>query len=159
MNIVILRHGEAQAYAASDAQRQLTDYGVEQAIKAGYCLRDIAFTPDLVWASPYIRAQQTCENVLAPFNTIKSLSNQLLVPDANPQAVIDEISQQSCQNLLLVSHQPLVGHLIRLLADNGIQRTQPMATASMAFLSGETPFAGCFKLQFYRHAPNFEPAL
>lgn len=160
MQLVIMRHGEAETFADSDKNRQLTAYGREQATKAGSCLADLNFSFQALWISPYIRAQQTAEQVLlallskSPQVDLIQKTLPILTPDNNPVTVISALEASDVDSLLIVSHQPLVSHLIALLAGVESYRV-PMATASMALLQTETIAAGCFDLKCLRHSPNY----
>ncbi|MFP3681833.1 phosphohistidine phosphatase SixA, partial [Pseudomonas sp. SIMBA_041] len=58
----------------------------------------------------------------------------------------------SADNLLLVSHQPLVGNLIGLLQHGHLRDPQPMNTASLAELEGDWPLAGLMTLNAVTHS-------
>lgn len=162
MNIVILRHGEAQTDAPSDAERQLTEYGREQAIAAGQCLLQQGLLFDTVWISPYTRAQQTASAALGALlgedniGTVSRITQEFLTPDNNPSAVLEAIDGCSAQNLLIVSHQPLVSALVGVLLDADHRAGPPMSPATMVSLSAEVILPGCCELQWLRHAPTFE---
>ncbi|ARN76116.1 phosphohistidine phosphatase SixA [Oceanicoccus sagamiensis] len=156
MNIVILRHGEAEIYADSDAQRNLTDYGREQAQAAGVCLKALALDFKQVWVSPYIRAQQTADGVLSALGDIPRETVDALIPESSPINLVDTLSTYSGGDLLIVSHQPLVSALVGLLENADHRSGPPMSPASMAMLTADTLLAGCCQLQWLRHAPNFE---
>jgi phosphohistidine phosphatase len=152
MNIVIMRHGQAESQAATDFDRALTIPGIEQASAAGGCLSGLGLSFDQAWVSPYLRTQQTADQVLSQLSVGKRLSVDLLVPETPPIDLINALAEQSCENLLLVSHQPLVSSLVSSLAGIHV----PMSTASMALLETPVAAAGCAELQWLRHAPGFE---
>lgn len=157
MNIIILRHGEAESYAESDAARNLTPCGQTQASNAGSCLKQLGIQPDMIWVSPLVRAQQTCAAAMAAMQcSVKPHTTELLIPEANPTQLINELSQRSFSTLLLVSHQPLVSALVGLFGDNDKRVGPPMSPGSMALLQTEIPLAGCCELQWLRHAPHFD---
>ena len=165
MKLLIMRHGEAQTHAADDAQRRLTDYGREQAQRAGQCLTQQGFVPDQLWVSPYTRAQQTAQEVLqtlvvADGHTVEQQTLEILVPESSTTAVIESIGKSRCNAILIVSHQPLVSALLGALVygDTAAARHRgpPMAPASMALLQADERLAGCCDLLWLRHAPNFE---
>lgn len=156
MNIVVMRHGEAQAHSRDgDAARTLTDRGMQQAQRAGRCLRECGVVPDEIWFSPYRRALQTAELVLESLNTVCSRSCEALVPEADPAQVLHIISRCAVDTLLLVSHQPLVSHLLSRLS--GLDRfTIPvLAPASMVLLQAPEALPGCFEIHWQRHSPDF----
>ena len=61
MKVWILRHGEAQAHARTDAERNLTEQGRAEALRSAAHL--IGQPIDAIFASPYVRAQQTAQLV------------------------------------------------------------------------------------------------
>ena len=64
MKIFIMRHGEAEHFADSDAARQLTPRGrVESEAVARACKEQGFAQFDKVLVSPYIRAQQTWQEI------------------------------------------------------------------------------------------------
>jgi phosphohistidine phosphatase len=156
MHIVIMRHGEAEPFVTSDEQRNLTDNGRSQAIAAGRCLKQLAIEFDQVWVSPYVRTQQTADGVLESFVGANRQTVDVLVPDSNPQIIMDRIESSLCQRLLIISHQPLVSSLVAVLESGRRAGGPPMSPASMAFLTAEHLLAGCCQLKWLRHSPNFE---
>lgn len=152
MKIVIMRHGQAEPQAATDFERPLTMLGLQQASAAGSCLSALGFSFDQMWVSPYLRTQQTADQVLAQLPVSKRISLDLLVPETRPLDLISAIGEQSYQNLLLVSHQPLVSSLVASLAGEHV----PMSPSSMALLEIPIAAADCAELQWLRHAPGFE---
>jgi phosphohistidine phosphatase len=151
MKVWILRHGEAQARARSDADRELTAHGREQVLhSAGHLLGK----PQLkIIASPYVRARQTAELVRQALGfTEPVVIVPWLTPDSDPKQVLSHLDAHAAQEILLVSHQPLVGSLIGLAVHGSTQQAEPMGTASLAELSGELPLAGAMELLSLRHA-------
>jgi phosphohistidine phosphatase len=125
MKLWVLRHGEAHHQAPTDAERELTEAGRAEVLRSAAHLQGLAL--DAIYASPYVRAQQTAE----------------LVRDA-----LGHGEPIKLENILLVSHQPLVSTLLGLL-DN---HEHHMGTASLAELDGEWPLAGLMTLRSLRHA-------
>jgi len=150
-----MRHGEAEANAASDEVRNLTHYGLSQATLAGKLLQRLGFEFDQVWVSPYVRAMQTADAVLSayPENVLHRETTQLLVPEALPADITDRIAEAPDCNLLLVSHQPLVSALVGVLEEGHATFGPPMAPATMALLTAESILPGCCQLQWLKHAP------
>ena len=151
MKVWVLRHGEAEAHARSDDQRQLTDHGRKQVLKsAGHLLGQPL---QLILASPYVRAQQTAALVHQALGFDKQVVTvPWLTPESDPDRVIAELDALGVEEVLLVSHQPLVGQLVGLLVDGNRQAAAPMGTASLAELKGEHSLAGLMTLLSLRHA-------
>lgn len=56
----LLRHGEAETHGLRpDAERALTERGIEQARAAGQALARLGIAPELVFTSPKVRARDT----------------------------------------------------------------------------------------------------
>ncbi|MBA1231616.1 phosphohistidine phosphatase SixA [Pseudomonas viridiflava] len=150
MKVWILRHGEAQSRARSDAERELTAHGREEVLKSAVHL--IGKPLQKILASPYVRAQQTAGLV----HRFLGFSEEIitvswLTPDSDPRQVLDHLEALGANEVLLVSHQPLVGALIGLLTHGSYQDAEPMSTASLAELEGEHVLAAGMKLNSVRH--------
>lgn len=151
MKVWVLRHGEAHNQAASDAARELTPRGREQVLRSAAHL--LAEPLQAILASPYVRAQQTAELVHEALGFAQPIKTvPWLTPEQSPQQVADRIAALELDNVLLVSHQPLVGTLLGLLESGHLNHEHPMGTASLAELEGDWPLAGLMTLKSLRHA-------
>ncbi|HEN8711645.1 TPA: phosphohistidine phosphatase SixA [Pseudomonas putida] len=152
MKLWVLRHGEAEPRAHTDAERRLTAHGREQVLHSTAYL--LGQPLQAIIASPYVRAQQTAALVhdslgfAEPVRTVPWLT-----PDSNVQGVIAELERLGLEHVLLVSHQPLVGALVGMLEHGHAQQPAPLSTASLAQLEGDWPLAGLMTLQALQHAP------
>ncbi|MCR8922930.1 phosphohistidine phosphatase SixA [Dasania sp. GY-MA-18] len=154
MEIVILRHGQAEGYATSDASRNLTERGKADALRAGACLAELGLQFDALWVSPYVRAQQTAQQLLTSLPDLQIVSLDMLTPESDLKSVFDFIHRSGLQRVLLVSHQPLVSDLVAYMTEpNGYGPA--MAPASMACVENKHGLPGCGELRWLRHAPEF----
>ncbi|NMY04497.1 phosphohistidine phosphatase SixA [Pseudomonas sp. WS 5059] len=143
MKLWILRHGEAESHASSDAQRNLTERGREEVLHSAAYL--IGQPISAIIASPYARAQQTAQLVREALGFVPEIRTvPWLTPDGNPLQVLEKLDTDD--SVLLVSHQPLVGNLISFLQHGHQRQPQPMHTASLAELEGDFPLAGLMSL-------------
>lgn len=148
--LCLLRHGEAEAMAPSDALRRLTARGEQQVRDAAEQLRDLGLQRMLV--SPYVRAQQTAALVQQTLGFTGPLQTvPWLTPDSSPQQALAELDAFEGESVLLVTHQPFVGALAGLLVHGSRQQALPMQTASLALLTGDSWAAGCMTLQALVH--------
>ncbi|WDM61031.1 phosphohistidine phosphatase SixA [Pseudomonas sp. NEEL19] len=146
MKLWVLRHGEAELRANTDAERRLTAHGREQVVRSAAHL--LGQPLQAIIASPYVRAQQTAALVHETMGFAEPLRTvPWLTPEADVQQVIGEIERLGLQHVLLVSHQPLVGNLVGLLQHGHLQQPAAMSTASLAELEGEWPLAGLMTLK------------
>jgi phosphohistidine phosphatase len=103
-----------------------------------------------IYASPFLRAQQTAELVKTALNFGPEIRTvDWLTPDYRPQAVAEQLV--SVDNVLLVSHNPLVGNLLGYLQHGHVQDPEAVKTAGLAELEGDLPLAGGMKLNSIRH--------
>lgn len=150
MKLWLLRHGEAEPMNHDDAERTLTIYGRQQSMQAAEALRGRSLLRVLV--SPYVRAQQTADlfcQALGYSGARETVS--WLTPESVSRQVITELDHYPEDEILLVSHQPLLGDLAGLLIHGHRQAPLPMSTASLAELEGEAVAAGLMNLRDLRH--------
>ena len=143
-----MRHGEAGFSASSDATRSLTDFGRKQATQAGLWLNQQDFKFDLGLVSPYLRAQQTYSELSAYCPVLKIETDNFLVPGGSPSHIADllmTLSARGIENVIIVSHLPLVGYLVNELCP---EVSPPMfPTAAIACV--ELPPNAAGKLEWF----------
>lgn len=116
MKIFIMRHGQAEHFAASDAERALTDLGRSASVTvAQRCVEQGISHFDKVLVSPYLRAQQTWYEISKYFSAESVETSDDITPYGDSEQVFDYISaiadHEKLDSILLVSHLPLVGYL------------------------------------------------
>ena len=150
MRLWLLRHGEAEAHARSDAERALTAQGRHEVRQAAQQLMGRPL--ELVLVSPYVRAQQTAavvKDLLGFAGMLRTVP--WLTPDSAPGEALSELDRYAANEILLVTHQPLVGNLGGWLVHGHRQQPLAMATASLAALEGEMLAAGAMDLLALTH--------
>ena len=140
MKLYLIRHGAAEAGAPDDMSRNLTVRGESQAQAAASWLAQNISGPVSLWASPYVRTQQTAAPIAKALG-IDIVAHHCLQPGMTPQKVVDELCQQQ-KSIILVTHLPLVGRLASLLTEGSIF-DQPWSPAEIWQLEGEVFAAGC----------------
>ncbi len=123
MKVFIMRHGEAEHFAASDAERELTQYGRAQSTAVAKACQEQGFKQfDLVLVSPYIRAQQTWETVSGQLGAKECQTYDEITPYGDSEAAFSYVTAVAQLNNLdtvfIVSHLPLVGYLTAEFATN-----------------------------------------
>ncbi|WP_404390663.1 phosphohistidine phosphatase SixA [Pseudoalteromonas phenolica] len=118
--ILIMRHGEAVPMQADDAARELTPRGISQANEMALWLK-AHFQPQAILVSPFIRAQQTAEQV-KKHNQVSyfEVCNDI-VPSGDARFAIDYLETLMSLNpeldtWLLVAHMPIVSYLVDQLS-------------------------------------------
>jgi len=117
MRIFIMRHGQAQVMARSDQSRELTPHGKCEVEQMASWLAHQKIHFDAIFVSPYIRAQQTAKIVKNTLATSTSLTTlDFITPEDSAKRMHNYIdcafSENSMENVLIVSHMPLVSYLV-----------------------------------------------
>lgn len=158
MRIWVLRHGEAERQTQYDPDRVLTARGSDDAKNAGIVLSKFVPATLQIFASPYKRAQQTAQAAALALPHQHIATVEWLTPDTDPRVTLRALEQLPHNDILLVSHQPLVSALGGLLTDGDYRAGPPMSPASLAELDLSTIGVGSAKLVSLRHAPDFHKA-
>ena len=151
--LLVMRHGEASWDAAEDRNRQLTSRGELQAEIAADLLLHGQWRPDLILVSPYVRTRQTAGPITDALGTAAVISQEL-TPDTPVEQLIKYVDSQKFENLLIVSHQPLVSTFIAHICGDEVSKF-PMDTASMAMLDFSVLSRGCGSLRALYHSGNY----
>ena len=122
MDIYLLRHSDAvdqnERGYTRDADRPLTEGGARKMKKIAKAVQEMGVSFDTILSSPYRRAKETAEIVgeVMECRSIIRLTPHLVVGES-PTAIIKEINEDypDSKRLLLVSHEPLLTHLISVL--------------------------------------------
>ncbi|MGL4516513.1 MAG: phosphohistidine phosphatase SixA [Shewanella sp.] len=153
MQLFLMRHGEAGFNAQSDRDRILTDLGRQHTALMSHWLAQHVRDFDLVLVSPYLRAQQTWQELSQHFPEPRHwLVLDDLVPTADPAHVAALIlaygESYNAKNLLIISHMPLLGFLVSELVP-GVE--PPLfATSGITLIDKEPDHASLL----WQHAPH-----
>ncbi|WMC12036.1 phosphohistidine phosphatase SixA [Oceanimonas pelagia] len=146
MNIFIMRHGQAAPQASNDALRPLTEQGCEEVCLMAQWLAPQVPVFDRVLVSPYVRSQQTWQQMSRFIPGIQVDDCNELTPDTDADLTASLILAY-CEperegNLLVVSHMPLVGFLIESLCPGTLAPI--FVTAGIARITLEKGHGGLF---------------
>jgi len=155
MKLLLMRHGEANFNAPTDAQRPLTRRGSVSVIQQSRHLTIPWHEFTSLCVSPYIRAQQTASLLLQNYAHKKHGLNLHTLDCITPHGEISQVQnfllEQQNEGIILVTHQPLVSGLIGHFCHDDEHVGEPMLPASMALLEGEVAAAGCLRLTHLFH--------
>jgi phosphohistidine phosphatase SixA len=113
MLLYFMRHGEAEDAAAgqADAERRLTERGLQRSRQAGTALQKMAVTLDLILTSPLQRAAQTAEAVGQALGVSVTPAEALAGPSLDEVRLMWEEHGRPA-GLMLVGHEPDFSHLV-----------------------------------------------
>ncbi|MFD1260151.1 phosphohistidine phosphatase SixA [Entomomonas asaccharolytica] len=136
MNLWLLRHGEAEFRITTDAARNLTEDGEQEVLTTAQKLQNRPI--DIILHSPYKRAIQTAMLVCRAIGYKGKIEEvDWITPEDNAQLVIKKLDNYQGKNILIVSHQPLLGILAALLTEGSPQFPLSLSTAELIHLEGE----------------------
>ncbi|MBF6033434.1 phosphohistidine phosphatase SixA [Pseudomonas sp. P155] len=149
MKLWVLRHGEAVRYGSCpDSERELTEHGRKEVLNSAAHLIGQPLTA--IYASPYLRAQQTAQIVREALGFEPEIRTvEWLTPEVDPDKVTDQLV--SVSNVLLVSHNPLVGNLLSYLQHGAGYPPEKVSTAGLAELESAELLIGSMTLNSLKH--------
>lgn len=164
MIVTVWRHGKA-GQASEDRLRELTPRGQRDIPRGAQSLLDICErrntpVPDALWYSRWQRTWQTAERIADVFTALAPVSEEALIPGCSPQDVERALErlwqgERLPEHLVLVSHQPLVSHLVDYLTgEPGASPSQP--PGGLVTLSLNVPAASCATLLWWAFPPDYE---
>ena len=117
LEILFLRHAEAERKAATDFDRILTKKGREDATRAGKRLAELELKPDLVLSSPAPRALETAKLAAAALGA-GDVATDPAIYDASRETLAKTIAKRagSARRLMVVGHNPGLSDLASWLA-------------------------------------------
>lgn len=152
MLIYLLRHGDAP-FESSCGERSLSSQGEIETRQVVEQHQDSLLKLQLIVCSPVLRARQTLQVLTDSLN----YSGELLFEDvlrsegsvAKVERYVDALVDSfDTDQILLLSHQPLIGHMLEYLTDNtGSGLGWSMGTSSLAVLDATTFGRGCAELK------------
>jgi phosphohistidine phosphatase len=143
MQIILVRHGEAEPLKRTDAERNLTLDGLHQAQQSGAWLLNHQYVLEGLFSSPYFRARQTA-NELSNILEVPVTQTDRLTPDRDPREVaawLDALELPDEAVIALVCHMPLVGRLAGWLCD-GAEGGGRFSLAEVRVIELQLPAAG-----------------
>jgi phosphohistidine phosphatase len=150
MKLWVLRHGEAVPHGSRphDSERELTEHGRKEVLRSAALLMGQPLTA--IYASPYLRAKQTAQIVRETLGFEPEIRIvDWLTPDTEPDKVAEQMVAVS--DVLLVSHNPLVGNLLSYLQHGAGHPPERVSTAGLAELESNELLIGSMKLNGIKH--------
>lgn len=132
MKLYLLRHGEAEARAHNDPGRELTPRGRGEVTDVAHRFASRNIQLQRCFVSPYVRAEQTAALFLSEAKqSIVSETTPVLMPEVRASIVMDFLEGVREQEVLMVSHNPLVSELHALLVDGDISNMHILGTSEL----------------------------
>ena len=133
MNLYLLRHGEAESNASTDAGRQLTEAGHQEAASVARQFASMNYKLDACFVSPALRARQTADTFLGHiFSSPEPVVIDELSANQRAASIMKILEKVDSENVLLVSHNPLLSELLALLTEGSVDNLYILETGELA---------------------------
>jgi phosphohistidine phosphatase len=109
--LVLIRHAKAAAFAATDAERPLTERGLQQAEAQAAWLSHVIPTGSPIIHSPYLRTVQTA-NIFAEHVKGHCIADDALAAHRSANDVIATIRAYATGDVIVVGHLPTIGEAL-----------------------------------------------
>lgn len=134
--LFLVRHAKSSWKNASlrDIERPLNKRGYRDAPFMGHLMMTKNIKPDLLIASPAVRANKTaeifCEEINYPSEKI-IIKNELYEASRKDILSVIQLTENNYQSLMLFAHNPGLTELVNYLADNNIDNVPTCATVGI----------------------------
>jgi phosphohistidine phosphatase len=151
MNLLVLRHADADTPAARDEERALSEKGMLQARRVGRFCREHALVPELILSSPIRRARETAELFAVEAAVPKKIElAPFLACGMQPATALAALASWiNVPSLLLVGHEPDLGLLIGDLLGTSRPGRVHVRTASLTVLALDKLASGAARLELF----------
>ena len=138
--LIVMRHGKAEPFAATDHERTLTARGLRDARDAGVHLREGGFVPDWALVSSAVRARQTWDAVCEGLGAAPEARVEDAVFTGSADVVLSCLTEAPADatTVMFVGHNPAASYLCHELDDG---EGDPVAVSGL--LKGFPPAAVC----------------
>lgn len=143
MKFFLMRHGEAEHSASSDAKRHLTTNGIKSVRGRVNQYSEDLSEIDLIIHSPYLRTIQTSEIIADSLNLSSALvESALWTPDSDPLVALESLAHHSQSTPIIVTHMPLISIVEALCCEGVISYPRSFSCAEIAEITADWPAAG-----------------
>lgn len=142
MKFYLMRHGEAEFNAPSDAQRKLTDRGVEL-LKYRLASSKAMFEGvNCIVHSPYRRTTETAEIASEVLDIDTLYCSDLWTPESDPHVALNALEHYVDAVPLIVTHMPIVSYVEALCCDGNAQYPQLFGCGETSSIEADWPGIG-----------------
>jgi len=156
LDVICVRHATAEDTAPRDRERALTLEGRRESRELGARLLREGIAPELVIASPFVRAVQTAELMAATMGYVGPLRlSRALRPESPPDGVVELLaSLEGVTRVILVAHEPVLSSVcLALLGRGKLKGSDGLRRAEAVALDWQPPVPGTARLTWRSTGP------
>lgn len=124
--LILMRHGEAGWDAPSDNERQLTATGIAFVEQQRVRCQPQLYSIERIISSSYVRARQTAAIMKEGGADIEWIIDDRWSPEASLSDAMKALEEHWVENLLVVTHQPLIGNAVAFLLEGNTRSPEPL---------------------------------
>lgn len=148
MQLILLRHADADTEASVDTERRLSHKGRDQALKVAKFCREREIAPDIILTSPVRRAYETTEIVSSELK-IDFVVEDWLACGMHPHAAMDGLkAYRAHERVMIVGHEPDFSHLAAWLLGMADNANLHIRKASLTSVELDSLREGAGRLDF-----------
>ena len=148
MLIYLLRHGIAEARAATDQERQLTREGLTQTTSMVAKFKSRLPVLDKTIMSPYQRTRPTATVLRLIFPDMRLDADKQLEPVSDVYELLESIEKFGVQHLMIVSHNPLLSNLLSVMVDATMETDREIGNSTLVCVQMDFIAPGCGELLY-----------
>lgn len=146
--VYLLRHGIAENKAESDEARELTREGLLQTRSVAEKFKLYSPVLDKAIMSPYKRAMQTASALQMVFPEVQFDVDSGIEPGGDIYAVMNAIENFGAQQILMVSHNPLLSNLLSIMVDGSLNMNKTMGNSMLVCVNMDIMAPGCGEILY-----------
>ena len=137
MKLYVIRH--AQAVSTFTNERALTPKGQQQSMNIGNYFKASGVVPDIVLASPMLRARQTAEILCVSAGFVLPQVESWLSCGMSPEAAMHELKAYAAlDSVVIVGHQPDLGFFLDKVLGGFPHAVKKASVSVLANYGGDT---------------------
>lgn len=150
MLIYLLRHADAADRVTTDEVRPLTKKGLHQSEVVGEFCAQHQINPQVIVTSPVLRAADTAKIVAQHLSDCEMIEDSRLASGMDPDTGLSVIREYTkFDAVMLVGHQPDLGHLVSSLLSNDGSFGLNFRKAALIAIEIHSPTKGGGVLEFF----------
>lgn len=138
----------AENRASSDEARELTRQGLMQTRSVAAKFKARSPVLDKAIVSPYRRARQTAFALQSEFEDLQFEIESKIEPGGDIYDVLDTIEKYGVQQLLMVSHNPLLSNLLAILVDGSLGMNRYVGNSILVCVNLDVVAPGCGEILY-----------
>lgn len=149
MELLLLRHAEAEPDNISDRARRLTEKGIRQGgVMGRFCLEN-DLLPEVILTSPYVRSRETARLFAQSAGLGNPIESAWLGCGMTPETCCEQIAEyRQLHRILLVGHEPDFSSLVSHLIGTSIESALRIRKASLTCIHLHTFHRGGGEILF-----------